>query len=157
MMKLIRLSLLVFAFMLSGAAFGQSNLPACQGSEVSRWSNCSGSWTASNGYKYVGEWKDGKQNGQGTFTFADGEKYVGEFKDGKYNGQGTLTFAKGDKYVGEDIVFFRKMQASGIPSYAHTGALVRHMKRFSLDASYYDMYWTLDTIKKRAQEKQQQG
>lgn len=58
----------------------------------------------------------------------------------------------GDKYVGEDIVFFRKMQAAGIPLYAHTGALVRHIKRFSLDASYYDMYWTLDMIKQKAQQ-----
>jgi hypothetical protein len=48
----------------------------------------------------VGEFKDGKENGQGTFTWADGNKYVGEFKDGKSNGQGTETYAKGSKYVG---------------------------------------------------------
>ena len=53
------------------------------------------------GAKYVGEWKNGKRNGQGTFTFPDGEKYVGEFKDGKRNGQGTYTFPDGKKYVGE--------------------------------------------------------
>ena len=53
----------------------------------------------------------------------------------------------GDKYVGEDIVFFRKLKETGIPLYAHTGALVRHIKRFSLDADYYDMYWTLDIMK----------
>jgi len=105
-MKLIRLSLLVFAFVLGGTAFGQSNLPACQGSDAKRWSNCFGSWTASNGDKYVGEYKDGKRNGQGTYTFANGDKYVGEFKDDNYNGQGTYYFLadnqfKGDKYVGE--------------------------------------------------------
>ena len=100
-MKLIRLSLLVFAMILSGTAFGQSNLPACQGSEVSRWSNCFGSWTGSNGDKYVGEWRDGKYNGQGTYISANGDKYVGEFKDSNYNGQGTYTFANGGKYVGE--------------------------------------------------------
>jgi hypothetical protein len=61
----------------------------------------------------------------------------------------------GDRYVGEDIVFFRKMQEAGIPLHAHTGALVRHIKRFSLDVGYYDMYWTLDMIKQKA--KQQQG
>jgi GT2 family glycosyltransferase len=61
----------------------------------------------------------------------------------------------GDKYVGEDIVFFRKMQEAGVPLYAHTGALVRHIKRFSLDVGYYDMYWTLDMIKQKAKEKQQ--
>ena len=100
-MKLIRLSLLVFAFVLSGTAFGQSNLPACKGSDTNRWSNCFGSWTASSGDKYVGEWKDGKYNGQGTYTFANGDKYVGEWKDDKRNGQGTITFADGKKYVGE--------------------------------------------------------
>ena len=51
--------------------------------------------------KYVGEWKDGKRNGQGTFTSADGNKYVGEFKDDKANGQGTFSWINGNKFVGE--------------------------------------------------------
>ena len=39
--------------------------------------------------KYVGEYKDGKRNGQGTMTLSDGTKYVGEYKDGKtWNGTG---------------------------------------------------------------------
>ena len=53
------------------------------------------------GDKYVGEFNDDKKNGQGTYTFADGDKYVGESKDDKKNGQGTFTFANGEKYVGE--------------------------------------------------------
>ena len=85
---------------------GQSKLPACQGSDDSRWTNCFGSWTYSSGDKYVGEYKDGKQNGQGTYySLADnqfkGDKYVGEWKDDKKDGQGTSTFANGNKYVGE--------------------------------------------------------
>ena len=108
-----------------GGAYAQSNLPACLGSDVSRWSNCVGSNTSFFGNnKYVGEYKDGKPNGQGTLTFtsglkivgeykdgmpngqvtinyADGSKYAGEHKDGKLNGQGTYTFASGEKYVGE--------------------------------------------------------
>ena len=40
-------------------------------------------------------------NGQGTETFENGYKYVGEFKNGKRHGQGTSTWANGDKYVGE--------------------------------------------------------
>ena len=55
----------------------------------------------SDGNKYVGEWKDGLFSGQGTYTYADGSKYVGEFKDGKEHGQGTHTGADGKKYVGE--------------------------------------------------------
>ena len=92
--------------LLAGTAYGQSNLPACQGSDASKWSNCFGSWTASDGDKYVGEFKDGKRKGQGTyFLLADnqfkGHKYVGEFRDDKFNGHGTYTYAEGDKYVGK--------------------------------------------------------
>lgn len=49
----------------------------------------------------------------------------------------------GDKYVSEDIVFFRNMKKAGIPVHAHTGARVRHMKRFSLDEHYYNAYWSI--------------
>ena len=57
--------------------------------------------TYSNGNKYVGEFKDGKYNGQGTFTHLDGTKYVGEWKDGKQNGQGIITSPNGQKYIGQ--------------------------------------------------------
>ena len=46
-----------------------------------------------------------------------------------------------DKYISEDIVFFRKLKAAGVDLYAHTGALVQHMKRFSFDINYYNLYW----------------
>ena len=65
-----------------------------------KWDNCTGTATYTSG-KYVGEWKDGKLQGQGTFTFTNGDKYVGGFKDGAKHGQGTYTFASGEKYVGE--------------------------------------------------------
>ena len=51
--------------------------------------------TYDNGDKYVGEYKDGKRNGEGTMTYADGSKYVGQWKDGMRNGQGTMTYADG--------------------------------------------------------------
>ena len=64
-----------------------------------------GSETYPDGDKYVGEWKEGRENGQGIYIGSDGSKYVGEWKDGNWNGQGTFTFGKGDfvgnKYVGE--------------------------------------------------------
>jgi hypothetical protein len=60
----------------------------------------------------------------------------------------------GDRYVGEDIVFFRKMQAAGIPLHAHTGALVKHIKRFSLDYSYYALYWAHEHLKNKLKEQQ---
>ena len=83
-----------------------SDLPACP-SDVLYWNNCFGTFTYTNGGKYVGEFKNNKFYGQGTFTYAngpiysDGDKYVGEWRDNFKNGQGTLTFANGNKYVGE--------------------------------------------------------
>lgn len=59
------------------------------------WTNCGGTEILNDGTRYVGEWKNGKKNGQGTVTFENGEKHVGEFKYGKRNGQGTHTFANG--------------------------------------------------------------
>ena len=63
--------------------------------------NGQGTLTWSNGYKYVGAFKDGKRHGQGTLTTPDGAKYFGEFKDGHLNGQGTHTWLGDGKYVGE--------------------------------------------------------
>ena len=60
-----------------------------------------GTLTWATGYIYIGEWKGDKTYGQGTYTYASGEKYVGEFKNGKRNGQGTFTTATGEVYQGE--------------------------------------------------------
>lgn len=60
-----------------------------------------------------------------------------------------------DQFIGEDIIFFRKMKEAGIPLHAHTGALVKHIKRFSLDADYYTMYWTMEHLKKQVQQQQE--
>ena len=91
--------------LMAGTAFGQSNLPACTGSDASKWSNCFGSETYSSGDKYVGEYEDGKCS-QGTYFFLaengfKGDKYVGEYNNNKINGQGAYTWADGGKYVGE--------------------------------------------------------
>ena len=73
--------------------------------------------------KYVGEWENGKRNGEGTHIdvnygcFAGGDtnickdcipipcmdtfKYAGEWEDDKKNGLGTMTYPSGDKYVGK--------------------------------------------------------
>jgi len=63
--------------------------------------NGEGTQTYPDGRKYVGEFKNGLLNGQGTYTNPDGRKFVGEFKDGSLNGQGTYTNPDGTKYVGE--------------------------------------------------------
>ena len=40
-----------------------------------------GTYTYSNGDKYVGEWKNDSKYGQGTYTYSNGTKYVGECKE----------------------------------------------------------------------------
>jgi len=47
----------------------------------------------------------------------------------------------GNKFVGEDIIFFRNLKKAGIDVHAHTGARVKHMKRFAYDDNYYALYW----------------
>ena len=100
----------------------ESTLTECQGSDSRQWTNCKGTYTTENGYKYVGKFKDGKiligtatysggaryvgefkndePHGQGTFTYSDGSKYFGELKDGKGHGQGIKTWKDGRKYTG---------------------------------------------------------
>jgi hypothetical protein len=51
--------------------------------------------------KYVGEFENGKPNGQGTYRNKFGEKYVVDYMDGERYGQGTLTYSNGRKFVGE--------------------------------------------------------
>jgi hypothetical protein len=38
-------------------------------------------------------------------------------------------------------VFFRNLKKAGVDVYAHTGAVVKHMKRFAYDENYYALYW----------------
>ena len=63
--------------------------------------NGQGTFTSLNGYKYVGEYKNGNKHGQGTFIWPDLAKYVGEFKNDEINGQGSAIYPDGGKYVGE--------------------------------------------------------
>ena len=76
------------------------NLSKCQGSDSRQWTNCKGTYTTENGYKYVGKFKDGKIL-IGTATYSDGARYVGEFKNDEPHGQGTFTYSDGSKYFGE--------------------------------------------------------
>jgi hypothetical protein len=47
----------------------------------------------------------------------------------------------GEKFVSEDINFFTLMHSAGVPLYAHTGATVKHMKRFAFDLEFYKLFW----------------
>ena len=49
---------------------------------------------------YEGDFLKGKFHGQGTYTFSNGLKYVGSIQNGKFHGQGIRTFAYGNMNVG---------------------------------------------------------
>ena len=76
------------------------NLSKCQGSDSEQWTNCAGTYTNKNGYKYVGKYKNGKIL-IGTAIYPGGSRYVGTFKDYKPHGEGTFTYTNGSKYFGE--------------------------------------------------------
>ena len=84
MKKLLRF--LVFVLMVGGA-YAQSKLPACQGTDESRWTNCFGTATYTKDKKYPGE-----------FKVDDQSQYVGEWKDGNMHGNGVLHFSPADKW-----------------------------------------------------------
>ena len=63
--------------------------------------------------------------------------------------------ARGEKFIGEDIAFFRKVKAAGVPVYAHTGVLAKHMKRFAFDDAYYNLFWAAVEHAERREREQQ--
>jgi len=76
-----------------GSVFAQSNLPACQGTDVGKWNSCFGTLNFANGDRYEGSLDLGKPSGLGSYFYFSnnqfkGTKYVGEFKNGNRHGQG---------------------------------------------------------------------
>ena len=66
-----------------GSAYAQSNLRACPSS--GNLNDCFGSYTYPNNWRYVGEWKDNRQNGQGTLYAVNGSVLnQGVWADGKF-------------------------------------------------------------------------
>ena len=56
----------------------------------------------SEGFMYIGEWKNDMRKGNGTFYNPNTkDKYEGEFKNGKAEGKGALYYNNGDMYEGE--------------------------------------------------------
>lgn len=58
----------------------------------------------------------------------------------------------GEKFIGEDIVFFRNLKKAGVKVHAHTGAIAKHMKRFSYDENFYSLYWSAVEAQQRAEQ-----
>ena len=70
--------------LLAGTAYGQNNLPAFQGNDVSKWSNCIGEETINGSHQYKGEFLNGQRHGFGVMDvlYPDfkGDKYVVSFQ-----------------------------------------------------------------------------
>lgn len=62
-----------------------------------------------------------------------------------------------DTFIGEDIQFFMKMKEAGIPLHVHTGATVKHMKRFAFDKEFYKLYWITMMNSQKAEEAKAQA
>jgi hypothetical protein len=114
-----KLILLSVALMLSATA--SFALPNCSSDQTKRYHNCFGTLTFPDREKYVGEWRDGKRNGQGTNIYASGEKYVGEWRDDKRSGQGTNIYASGETYVGE----YKDSEKNGQGTYTFANGTVK--------------------------------
>ena len=56
-----------------------------------------------NGTKYEGSFKNDKHDGFGKLFQLDGENFVGQWKEGKINGNGIRHHSNGDKYIGNYI------------------------------------------------------
>ena len=93
MKKITALLVLLFSSSISA-------LPDCPSNPNEYFNNCYGTWTASDGYKYEGEWVDNQQHGEGTAYYPNGTTFVGEFVYGKRT-KGTYSFVDGDSYTGE--------------------------------------------------------
>ena len=87
---------LVFGVAWICEAWAQTSLPPCA-STNGVWNRCVGTKIWPDGKKYIGEWKDGTQNGKGTMTWSAG-KYVGEFRDGGFNGHGRQSYQRCQAY-----------------------------------------------------------
>lgn len=50
--------------------------------------------------RYEGEWQNGEANGEGTLCWESGDKYVGQLREGFQNGHGTLYYISGAREEG---------------------------------------------------------
>ena len=79
-MKKLLLILLCLPFI----GFGQCISGDCE--------NGYGTYTWTEGDKYIGEWKDSQFYGHGTYNYSNGDKYVGSWRAGQFYGNGTFNY-----------------------------------------------------------------
>jgi len=62
---------------------------------------------------YDGQFKGGLRDGEGTYSFSDGRRYVGQFMQGDMHGHGSMAFTDGAEYQGG----FQRGQKHGMGSF----------------------------------------
>lgn len=73
----------------------------CQGSDVSKWSQCVGQLSSQDGTKYIGDFQNGAANGYGFMQTPSKDQIIGEFKDNNVHGIGLHLKPDGERYAGE--------------------------------------------------------
>jgi len=89
-----------------------------------------GTFTWTDGAKYVGEFKIGLMHGRGTYIWADGTKYVGEFKDGKLIKSKEKLMKKYDAFQSFDIEMNMKVAPSGLDFACYNACKERNVEVF---------------------------
>ncbi len=90
------------------------------------------------GHQYVGEFKDGKRNGQGVYTWPDANTYTGKFNYGKPDGKGVYLYPKGHKFEG----VFKNGKFTGYSYYVESPEKIHKM--FRENATIPDMAPMID-------------
>lgn len=63
--------------------------------------NGHGLYLAADGSRYLGDWRDGLKHGDGMYLSHEGHVYVGEYREGLRHGRGVYTRTEGARYTGE--------------------------------------------------------
>jgi hypothetical protein len=58
---------------------------------------------AIDGYRYEGEWLQGRKHGQGTVFLPNGDRFSGMFKDGRIAGPVDYKFAEDSPWASPDL------------------------------------------------------
>jgi len=55
----------------------------------------------SDGRKYIGNWENQYRQGEGRMVFPNGDEYFGDFHHNQFHGEGAMVYASGNRYEGE--------------------------------------------------------
>nr|KAF6433963.1 MORN repeat containing 5 [Molossus molossus] len=89
------------------------------------------------GSKYIGEYVDGRMEGDAEYILPTETRYVGEMKDGMFHGQGTLYFPSGSQY---DATWEKGLAVKGV--YTFSDGLQYDGKNWHYCDSYDRRFYT---------------